>query len=134
MRVPHGHQLVLAEEDEGVGARQLLAGGDESRDEGARGRHGDEVQDDLRVGGGVEDGPAVLQLAPQAVVVREVAVVRHGSGAEPVLRDKGLRGGEGGGGWRGEGGRQGKGGGQQAALRAHCIEWMQCSSKSPHLG
>ena len=48
------------------------------------------MEDDLGVGGRVEDGPVVFQFVAQGAVVHEVAVVRDGDRAEAVAGDEGL--------------------------------------------
>ena len=51
---------------------------------------GDEVENNLGVGGSVEDGPAVLEVGSEGAVVDEVAVVGHADGAEAVAGNEGL--------------------------------------------
>ena len=51
---------------------------------------GDEVEDDLGVGGGVEDGARVLEVGAKGAVVDEVTVMGDTDGAESVASDEGL--------------------------------------------
>lgn len=51
---------------------------------------GDEVEDDLGVGCGVEDGAGVLEVGAKGAVVDEVTIMGHTDGAESVTSDKGL--------------------------------------------
>ena len=49
-----------------------------------------EVENNLSVGGGGEDGDVVLQVGSEALILDEVAVVGHADGAEAVAGDEGL--------------------------------------------
>nr|ACR36264.1 unknown [Zea mays] len=64
MWVAHGEELVGREEQERVGPREALAGVADPGEQGPRQRRRDEVEDDLRVRGRVEDGPPGLELVP----------------------------------------------------------------------
>ncbi|RDY13804.1 hypothetical protein CR513_01226, partial [Mucuna pruriens] len=79
--VANGDEFVLRDEDDRVSAFKLLASVDDSDDE---------VEDNLGVGGGIEDGAAVLEAGSEGAVVNEVAVVGHADGAEAVAGDEGL--------------------------------------------
>ena len=60
MGVSDNEELVLGEEDEGVSALERFQGLDDAGDERSGLGVGDEVEDDLGVGRGIEDGTIIL--------------------------------------------------------------------------
>ena len=84
-RMPMGSRapisMSLVRHDEGVGALDLQQRLDEALDDAPALRAGDEVQDDLGVGGRLADGARGDQLAPQRQRVGQVAVVGDGKAA-----------------------------------------------------
>ena len=90
LRVSGSDEHVPGEEHEAVGAHELLQGiHDRFRHVGLPGAC-DEVQHDLAVGGGLEDGPGVLHLPPELGGIGDGPVVSHRYGAGPALYDNGL--------------------------------------------
>lgn len=87
--VTDGDEHVIKEEDKRVSAVELLAGIDDHGKDGEWGRGGsEEVEDDLDVGGGVEDGAMVFKQAAEGGVVDEV--VGNDDGVKAVVGEEGL--------------------------------------------
>ena len=76
-RVAHGDDRVRGEEQERVGAAHLREGLLDALSRGALALAGDEVQEQLGIGGALEDRALRLQGGAQLLRVDEVAVVRH---------------------------------------------------------
>ena len=78
VRVAHADQLVLGHDDQRIGALDATKGLQEVVALAARGRLGQEVQDDLAVHRGLEDRAFGLQLLAKLGGVGQVAVVGDG--------------------------------------------------------
>ena len=80
-RVARADQLGAGGADEGIAALDPAYGVDEAINDLGLTATGDQVKDDLGVGGRLEDGPFADQLVPQIKVVGQVAVVGDGDAA-----------------------------------------------------
>ena len=89
-RVAHADDFALAHQDEGKGALHLAERLDEDAVAEAVGRLGHEVEDDLAVDRGLEDGALGFQFVAQEVGVDQVAVVADGDLAARAIDDDGL--------------------------------------------
>ncbi len=81
-RVARADQGLVAEGDEGVGAGDLAQGADQAFDHRGAAADGDEVDEHLAVGGGLEDAAAADEVALEGGGVGEVAVVGDREAAE----------------------------------------------------
>jgi hypothetical protein len=79
--VAHPDQLLVGERHQGIAAFDLADGVDEAVDDPGLPRAGDEVEDDLAVGGGLADRAVGHQGLAQGQEVGEVAVVGDGDAA-----------------------------------------------------
>ena len=90
--VPGADELAGAHDHQRIGAPQFLHGAHHGFLHAA-GLHplaGDEIGDDLRVDGGLEDGACAGQFLAQLGGVDEVAVVGHGQSALEIIQYQGL--------------------------------------------
>ena len=81
-RVAHAHQRLVRQRDQRIGADHLLQRVDQPVDHGGIEADGDQVDEHLAVGGGLEQAAAADQGAAQHMGVGQVAVMRHGEAAE----------------------------------------------------
>ncbi len=85
-----GEDAIARHHNDGEGAVDLAEGVGDAVDEGALGGVGDELDDDLGVGGGLEDGAVALESLAGGAKVDEVAVVGDGDEAAGALDGDGL--------------------------------------------
>ena len=90
MGVLDGDHLALAQEKERPGAADTQKGGDERLEEVVALGLRDLVEDDFAVGGALEDGAVVFELAAQLGGIDQVAVVRNGERAAAVVDEERL--------------------------------------------
>ena len=81
-RIAHAHQGFVGQRDQGIGADHLLQRVDQPVHHGGIQADGDQVDEDLAVGGGLEQAAAADQGAMQRVGVGQVAVMRDREAAE----------------------------------------------------
>ena len=89
-RVAAADQLLLGERDQREGAFDLAQRVDHPLDERSAVAGGDQMDDRLGVGGGLEDRAAALQLSLQRPGIGEVAVMRDGEAAAGELGEERL--------------------------------------------
>ena len=85
-RIAHAHQGFVGKGDQGIGADHLLQRVDQPVHDGGIEADGDQVDEDLGVGGGLEQAAATDQGAMQHMGVGQVAVMRDGEPAELEIR------------------------------------------------
>ena len=89
-RVAAADQLLFGQRDQRIGALDLAERVDHALHQRAAVAGGDQVQDGLGVGGGLEDRAAALQFPLQRQRVGDVAVMRHGEAAADELGEERL--------------------------------------------
>ena len=90
--VPGGDELAGGHDHQGIRALDLVHGAAKRLLDGGGGKAflGDDVGNDLGVGGGVENGASQLQFFPQVIGIDQVSVVAQGHGAFHVVHHDGL--------------------------------------------
>ena len=88
--VARANQFLFRHEDEGIGAFQFAQAVDERVLAAVGVRLGEQVQDDLAVHGGLENGAASFEFVAQAGGIGEVAVVGDGDLAAGAIHSEGL--------------------------------------------
>ena len=88
--IPHADQALVGKHQQGIGAPDLAQGLDEALDEGVAAGAGQQMDDDLGIDRGNENGSPGLQLVPDAAGVDQVAVMGEGDGAPGILDGDGL--------------------------------------------
>ena len=81
-RIAHAHQRLVGKGDQGIGADHLLQRVDQPVHDGGIEADGDQVDEDLGVGGRLEQAAAAHQGAMQDMRVGQVAVMRDREAAE----------------------------------------------------
>jgi hypothetical protein len=82
---------VRKEEDEAERTLQVAEGGPERIHRPLLGRRRQQMDDDFRVAGGVEEVTRLFELQTHEIRIDEIAVVRHGHLAADVVLKQGLR-------------------------------------------
>jgi hypothetical protein len=89
-RIAHADQLLGGQRHQRISAFDLLQGVDQLFDHRAFVAAGRQMDDDLGIGGRLEDGAFLHQLGAQRIGVGEIAVMGDGDAAARQVREQGL--------------------------------------------
>src|SRR5690606_26890075 len=79
--IARADEHVIGQTHEGIGALDLAQGFDKALDDSPLLRAGDEVEQDLRIRGRLENGPRLDELATERQGIGQVAIVANGEAA-----------------------------------------------------